>query len=340
MSTTNNPFLARVTIFDGNNWGSFSKDTQVFFQLEGNWEIVNGTKKKPSDADEAEKWTRQNERAYSMIYFLLGADYRSIIADVSTGVEAWKLLKDEYQKDSSALRLALRNQLYSIRHDPKQPISVYIEAIRTVACQLKAIGHEVKPEDLADIILLRLHPSFSSIRSTLSNVTPFPKLDDLISAIKAYELQETLSSSVEQTIKKEEEEEVMKEKEDHAMLTREGRKGVKGKFDWGNSKDKEGVCHRCGLSGHIARRCVADMPDDVKAKILTSRPDAGIADDDEVIILGVEDDSDNVAYPAIVDPNDDESNNSDDCANFDYRPRLECSTNTKYHEYSCQAICE
>jgi hypothetical protein len=34
-----------------------------------------------------------------MLYFLIGADYRSIIADVSTGVEVWKLLKDEYQKD-------------------------------------------------------------------------------------------------------------------------------------------------------------------------------------------------------------------------------------------------
>ena len=88
MSTTNNPFLARNTVFDGTNWSSFSKDVQVFFQLEGIWDIVNGTKKKPSDAGEGEKWTRNNERAYSMLYFLIGTDYRSIIADVSTGAEA------------------------------------------------------------------------------------------------------------------------------------------------------------------------------------------------------------------------------------------------------------
>ncbi|KAJ7720117.1 hypothetical protein DFH07DRAFT_716212, partial [Mycena maculata] len=73
----------------------------VFFQLEGIWEIVDGKKKKPADAVEGEKWDRSNERAYSMLSFLIGADYRSIIADVSTGVEAWKLLKDEYQKDTS-----------------------------------------------------------------------------------------------------------------------------------------------------------------------------------------------------------------------------------------------
>jgi hypothetical protein len=30
-----------------------------------------------------------------MIYFLIGADYRSIITDVPTGVKAWILLKDD-----------------------------------------------------------------------------------------------------------------------------------------------------------------------------------------------------------------------------------------------------
>ncbi|KAF7345508.1 hypothetical protein MVEN_01569300 [Mycena venus] len=301
MSTTNNPFLARIAVFDGTNWSSFSKDVQVFFQLEGIWDIVSGAKKKPSDTDEGEKWTRNNERAYSMIYFLISADYRSIIADVSTGVEAWRLLKDEYQKDSSALRLALRNELYSIRHDPKHPVGVYTEAVRSVARQLKAIGHAVKDDDLADLILLRLHPSFSSIRSALSNTTPFPKLDALISAIKAHEMQEKLSDSVAQSVKKEEDE----EEEDPlnramaAITGRGGWRGVKGEFDWGNSKEKEGVCHRCGRSGHVARRCVADMPDEVKAKYLaSSKHDAAAAYDSDLVIGADSDDEDNVAFHA------------------------------------------
>jgi hypothetical protein len=236
-----------------------------------------------------------------MLYFLIGADYRSIIADESTGVEAWKLLKDEYQKDSSALRLALRNELYSIRHDPKQPVNVYIEAIRSVARQLKAIGHAPSDDDLADLILLRLHPSFSSIRSALSNTTPFPKLAALISAIKAHEMQEKLSDSVAQSIKKEEEDDGDKPMTD-AMAAREGRKGVRGEFDWGNLKEKDGVCHRCGRSGHVARRCVADMPDDVKAKILTSKIDAAAYGD--LVILTDSDDDDNVAVPAAFESDD------------------------------------
>lgn len=294
-TTTNlNPFLARIAVFDGSNWPSFSKDAQVFFQLDGTWDILDGKRKKPTDADEAAKWTRNNERAYSMLYFLIGADYRSVIADVSTGVEAWQLLKDEYQKDSSALRLALRNELYSIRHDPKHPVSVYIAAIRSVGRQLKAIGHAPSDADLADLILLRLHPSFSSVRSALSNTTPFPSLTSLISAIKAHEMQEKLSDSVAQSVKKEE--------DDGDQPMTEPNAAMAARFDWGNSKERDGVCHRCGRPGHVARRCVANMPEDIKTKFLASskHPDTA-APAEEVIVLGSSlesDDEDNVAFHA------------------------------------------
>ncbi|KIM83651.1 hypothetical protein PILCRDRAFT_432463 [Piloderma croceum F 1598] len=46
----------------------------------------------------------------------------------------------------------------------------------------------------------------------------------------------------------------------------------------------ERVCWRCGRENHVARNCVADMPDDVKRKvanhanIVTTSPDEGIFD--------------------------------------------------------------
>ena len=52
-----------------------------------------------------------------------------------------------------------------------------------------------------------------------------------------------------------------------------GLKGSKGhgrhseECDWGNTKEQEGVCCRCGRENHMARNCVVDMPEDVKRKI-------------------------------------------------------------------------
>jgi hypothetical protein len=39
-------------------------------------------------------------------------------------------------------------------------------------------------------------------------------------------------------------------------------------FDWSNSQDREGVCFHCGKRDHVAAKSIADMPADVKSKIL------------------------------------------------------------------------
>lgn len=40
-----------------------------------------------------------------------------------------------------------------------------------------------------------------------------------------------------------------------------------GGFDWLNTKERD-VCHRCGRPGHRSSRCMADMPQWVKDKIM------------------------------------------------------------------------
>ncbi|KAF7372534.1 CCHC-type domain-containing protein [Mycena venus] len=100
------------------------------------------------------------------------------------------------------------------------------------------------------------------------------------------DISEKLSESVAESIKKEEEDE-----EDEgsramaAIMGRGSRKGARGEFDWGNSKERDGVCHHCGRSGHIARRCIADMPEDVKNKILASNNSAAVVEE-EIIEIG------------------------------------------------------
>lgn len=40
------------------------------------------------------------------------------------------------------------------------------------------------------------------------------------------------------------------------------------KFGWGNMKDQEGVCWRCGQENHVAKNCIANMPEDIKQKAI------------------------------------------------------------------------
>ena len=39
-------------------------------------------------------------------------------------------------------------------------------------------------------------------------------------------------------------------------------------FDWGNTKNRDGICFHCGSSSHITQNCMAYMPTDVKECIL------------------------------------------------------------------------
>ena len=57
------------------------------------------------------------------------------------------------------------------------------------------------------------------------------------------------------------------------------RSASKAEVDWGNSKGKDGVCFHCGRSGHVAAKCIADMPQEVKDLIISGP--AHVAREDE-----------------------------------------------------------
>jgi Zinc knuckle len=47
-------------------------------------------------------------------------------------------------------------------------------------------------------------------------------------------------------------------------------------------KEHEGVCWQCGREGHMAKNCVANMPDDVKCKVIDHVHIASTSPDEEL----------------------------------------------------------
>ena len=78
-------------------------------------------------------WDAKDKRGYSLLYFPISSNYRSAITEHSSGSVAWKALKDEYEKDSSATWLTLHNRFYTTRHDPSKPITIFIKSIQSIA---------------------------------------------------------------------------------------------------------------------------------------------------------------------------------------------------------------
>jgi hypothetical protein len=133
-STTTNLTLLFTSIskFSADNWVSFEKDNEVFFQLDGTWDIVSGVEVRPRDVDAAVTWDNKDKHGYSLLYFLVSPDYCSSITELSSGCAAWTL-KSKYKKDSSATFLTLRNQFYTVHHDPLKPLSIFIESVQSIS---------------------------------------------------------------------------------------------------------------------------------------------------------------------------------------------------------------
>src|ERR1700720_4441012 len=90
--------------------------------------------------------------------------------------------------------MALRQQFYSLMHDPAIGIAVFIDAIFSIVCQLGAIGHKLDDLEISDKLLIGLHQSWAPIRTALTRreKTEKPGIELITSALKQFEANESL----------------------------------------------------------------------------------------------------------------------------------------------------
>ena len=236
----------------------------MFLGIEGLWEIVCGDEDRPEAKAAQATWVKSNRRAYAFIYFLISPNLRNPIVDLDLGSEAWKKLCEKFETDKASLRLMLRQRLYSLHHDAKNPVTIFIDAVRTITRQLNAIGRVVADDEIGDLILLGLDKSFVPIRSALlARKTP-PTLTEIIDAIEAFEASERVATRAHLEPETSYGDTAMYASSKRAPSTPADTSA----FDWGNTARRPNVCERCGRSGHTAPRCFADMPHPVRSAML------------------------------------------------------------------------
>jgi hypothetical protein len=263
--STNKTILASIAKLDGQNWHTWSKETEAYLTMEDLWDIVD-----PDDAiPTAAAALKRDKKAYAHIWFLVDSNSRDSIIELKSGREAWAALKAEHEKDTPSTRMNLRQRFYSLSHDPAVGVMPFVNDVLSVVRQLESIKRKPQTDEITDKLLIGLNSSFSAVRTNLSLRVPEPSVKEITAALKEFEDNETLrppSSALPDLFKQE-----------SALYVNNGsrhasRGGVSNgsteEYDWGNTKKREGVCWRCGRAGHIAQNCVADMPTEVKQRIL------------------------------------------------------------------------
>jgi hypothetical protein len=148
----------------------------------------------------------------------------------------------KFETDKASLWLMLRQHLYSLHHDTKDPVSTFIDTVRTITRQLSDIGRPVLNDETGDIIILGLHKSFVPIRSALLAQKTQPTLTEIIDAIEAFEASERVATRAHLEPAISYGDSVMytsTSKRTHAPMDPSD-------FNWGNTTRRPNACNCCG----------------------------------------------------------------------------------------------
>lgn len=267
--------LGQVPKLGDHNWNAYSVAMGHFLDLADISDIVLGTRTRPANASgstgtstEQTEWDALSRRARAYLFFSLSPGVQYLIEGAATAPEAWKKLREHYEKDTHSHRVTLRTKMWRSQHDTRLPVTTFIHSVTSAAAQLAAMNAKYKPsdEEIRDAILAGLDPEFSQTKALLSQRSPEPTLADITAALVEAEAQWKMPNMAEGIV------DTPTRPDDLAMIARNGSGQRTGKADgrsWGNPSRNPNACDRCGGPGHAARDCFAVMPNWFKTQVRT-----------------------------------------------------------------------
>jgi histone deacetylase 1/2 len=207
--------------------------------------------------------TNEEEMRYRAVRIIISTLQESILLNVvhlTNPREIWEELRQMCEVESSAGRLALKEQLYSTKLAEGKGVRDYLQELNLVVTQLARMGVSIPDEDLVGNTLNGLPRSWSTFKQIQRAKERLPKFSEL----KGLLLQEEIARKLESR----QEEEVLALREGGRGLDKHrGRGGRSGRSNQGRGRSEIGsrtdlshiICHKCGKRGHFARNC--DMAD-------------------------------------------------------------------------------
>jgi hypothetical protein len=204
----------------------------------------------------------------AIIWSVISEELQYLVLGKTSGLDAWKAVKERFQRSTLARRFKCREDFHHIEHDPSKSIDIYIHAIETARQRLKDLGCTVDDTQTLDVLLMNLHPSYHTIRTSILTAQSEPSLSDvkgiLIGSassaivIKSEPVDIAFAAGPKRGVSKKKSGQFSRSGTNPSSSP-EDDKG----FRWCDPTN-EGHCHRCGRPGHIAARCIYDMPQVVK----------------------------------------------------------------------------
>ncbi|KNF03313.1 hypothetical protein PSTG_03581 [Puccinia striiformis f. sp. tritici PST-78] len=177
--------------------------------FDGNMDIVNGTTLRPAKIepkadlgtlpsnnykrgynpkDNQADWDSLSELACATIKLTLSVPLAQRYRNTKPASRLYSTIVNVYEKNTRARRIQLQDAFWSVKHDPAQPIALWIGQIRVAADTLLTAKQLPTDQQITNRLIGGLHKSWASVKDSIVFATDELSLDDAIGVLEAHEI--------------------------------------------------------------------------------------------------------------------------------------------------------
>lgn len=190
-----------IAKFDGSDFTNWSFKMKMLLVTKGLRDLIDETVKAEDAPDAGDNATvarekrerciqraNRDQQALATICLRVADSQLAIVRDTATAKEAWDKLVAQFEVKSLANEMFLLKRIITIRMlDMGSGMMEHINAIRTLAHQLDAVGHKLSEKFLVVILLNSLPPSYDNLVTSLESRPANELTMDIVTARLVHE---------------------------------------------------------------------------------------------------------------------------------------------------------
>jgi len=199
MATTLETSIPKIDKLDSSNYHTWKRDMEMLLTLKDIWDDMHEAR--PPSGDERVAWQKLQKHALAIIHLSCTREAAAMIADSTTGIEAWITLNNMYASANIQNIMRMEEKFGRAKKEDSQTMQQWISSVKTLAAQLREAEVDITPIRVAHRILSELPKDYDTIKYSLK-----ARLGPLSIEVVTEHLLEAEQDMKERTIEKEQKE--------------------------------------------------------------------------------------------------------------------------------------
>lgn len=153
-SVQNNNFTIKLE--GARNWNIWKFQTSVLLRGQGVYNIVDGTKVKPEDEVQRNRWEAQDAKAQTLLVTRMSEEVMLHIISCETSASMWQKLLSVYEQKSETSIHIIQQRFFQFKYDENSDMSVFLSKIQEMQNHLKQLGEAISDKFVITKILMSL----------------------------------------------------------------------------------------------------------------------------------------------------------------------------------------